>query len=338
MTLIIPRKSNFITGFLAVGGVLLVLFTVLLTVLLSYELNCKTSARYLTIPSGANVEDVAELLVEEGCIIQPEIFKLAMRLTLKDRSIKAGRYTLKGISHMNQFIRMITSPDARRIKVTIVEGLTIAGIADILSKKLEIDSYKFTNLCYDHNFIHSLSISAPSLEGFLFPDTYIFLSTYTEENIIQILVNQFKSKYSQHVKPYARKIRLTQLEIASLASIIQGEAMYKDEMRTISSVYHNRLRKNMKLQADPTIQYILPSRKRRLYNKDLKIDSPYNTYLYKGLPPGPINNPGLAALKAAANPDQTEYLYFVADGSGWHRFSRTLSEHNHAKRDIRKRY
>ena len=120
-------------------------------------------------------------------------------------------------------------------------------------------------------------------------------------------------------------------EIATMASIIQGEAMYEDEMPIISSVYHNRLKLGMLLQADPTIQYIIPGKPRRLFNKDLEVDDPYNTYKYKGLPPGPINNPGLAALEAALNPVETEYLYFVSNGEGRHTFTYTADEHNQAK-------
>ena len=122
-----------------------------------------------------------------------------------------------------------------------------------------------------------------------------------------------------------------------MASIIQGEAMYEDEMPIISSVYHNRLKKGMLLQADPTIQYIIPGKPRRLFNKDLEVDDPYNTYKYKGLPPGPINNPGLAALEAALNPVETEYLYFVSNGEGRHTFTHTVYEHNQAKLKIKQK-
>ena len=126
-------------------------------------------------------------------------------------------------------------------------------------------------------------------------------------------------------------------EITTLASIIQGEAIYDDEMPIISSVYHNRLNNNMLLQADPTIQYIIPGKPRRIYNKDLEVDSPYNTYKYKGLPPGPINNPGLKALKAAITPAETDYLYFVSNGEGRHIFSYSNEEHNQAKLELKRK-
>ena len=132
-------------------------------------------------------------------------------------------------------------------------------------------------------------------------------------------------------------VKLNIQEIATMASIIQGEAVYDDEMPIISSIYHNRLEQDMMLQADPTIQYIIPGRPRRLYNKDLEVDSPYNTYRHKGLPPGPINNPGLKALKAAMRPAETDYLYFVSNGEGRHIFTRNNEEHNQAKLELKRK-
>jgi UPF0755 protein len=211
----------------------------------------------------------------------------------------------------------------------LIEGWSLVHFSDELKKKLDIDSHKFLRLCRDYNFTHSLGIEAPSLEGFLFPDTYILLKTYTEEDIIRVLVNQFAHNIDE-LKQYSM-VKLNTWEITTMASIIQGEAMYEDEMPIIASVYYNRLKRGMLLQADPTIQYIIPGRPRRLYNKDLEVDDPYNTYKYKGLPPGPINNPGLAALKAAMNPAETKYLYFVSNLEGRHTFTHTADEHNQAK-------
>ena len=222
------------------------------------------------------------------------------------------------------------------MRVTLIEGWTLEQFADELKKKLEIDSYKFLRLCRDYNFTHSLGIDAPSLEGFLFPDTYILLKMYTEEDVIQVLVNQFSRKMHK-LQKITNEDNINIREIVTIASIIQGEAMYEDEMSTISSVYHNRLNRNMLLQADPTIQYITPGKPRRLFDKALKIDSPYNTYKYKGLPPGPINNPGFKALKAAIIPAETDYLYFVSNGEGRHTFTRTVSEHNQAKKELKQK-
>ena len=201
---------------------------------------------------------------------------------------------------------------------------------------LLIDSNKFLRLCRDCNFTQSLGIDAPSLEGFLFPDTYILLKTYTEEDVIQVLVNQFYHNMEE-LKKITNKNNINVREIATMASIIQGEAMYEDEMSTISSVYHNRLNRKMLLQADPTIQYIIPGKPRRIYNKDLDINSPFNTYKYKGLPPGPINNPGLKALQAAIMPAETDYLYFVSNGEGRHIFTSNNEEHNQAKMELKRK-
>ncbi len=309
----------------------------LLTMIMSYEISCTHPAKYFEIPKGATVSDVADLLMQESCLANKTLFVAAMRLSLNDKNIKAGRYTLKGVRTLRQLINMITAPTASRIKVVLLEGWTLDQIADELGDKMEINEKQFLGLCRDHNFISTFGLNAPTLEGFLFPDTYIFLSTYSAEEIIEVMVNQYFYIYQKYISHFAKSKELTQLEITTLASIIQGESIYTDEMATVSSVYHNRIKKNMKLQADPTIQYILPKRKHKLYSKDLQIDSPYNTYLYPGLPPGPINNPGKAALIAAAKPAQTDYLYFVANGHGRHVFTRTNREHINAKNRIRRK-
>jgi len=315
------------------GGItLLVLIGVLFfySIILGWEIDCREPDDLITIPKGASAQSVAHLLKENSCLQNESIFKLALTLTMKNKRIIPGRYNVKGISSIGQLVKMITSQSSDRVKVTLIEGWSMDRYAEELNKKLKIDTYEFSRLCKDFNFINSLGIDAPSLEGFLAPDTYILLRTYTEENIIRILVNQFNHNM-QGIKGSSPSVKLNMREITTLASIIQGEAMYEDEMSTISSVYNNRLKKGMLLQADPTIQYILPGKPRRLYNKHLKVDDPYNTYKYKGLPPGPINNPGYSALYAAAHPSQTSYLYFVADGEGRHIFSNSNEEHNQAK-------
>ena len=306
------------------------------SLILGWNIECQEPDRLFTIPKGASAQTVSILLKEESCLENMTIFKLALTLTMKNRQIIPGRYNLKGISSIGQLVDMITSQSSDRVRVTLIEGWTLDQFSDELKKKLEIDSLKFLRLCRDYNFTHSLGINAPSLEGFLFPDTYILLKTYTEEDIIRVLVNQFTHNM-QELQKSTNLVNLNVWEIATLASIIQGEAMYEDEMSTISSVYHNRLNKKMLLQADPTIQYITPGKPRRLFDKDLNVDSPYNTYKYKGLPPGPINNPGLEALKAAIMPAETDYLYFVSNGEGRHTFTRTISEHNQAKYELKQK-
>ena len=151
------------------------------------------------------------------------------------------------------------------------------------------------------------------------------------------MINQFLHVYDNFISYKAEQIDMSPNEVVTLASIVQGEAARRSEMNMISSVYHNRLNKNMLLQADPTIQYIIPGENRRLWNKDLKVKSPYNTYIHKGLPPGPISNPGLSALMASVNPEKSDYLYFVSDAEGGHMFSKTVREHKEAVKIFRKK-
>ena len=179
-------------------------------------------------------------------------------------------------------------------------------------------------------------IQAKSFEGYLFPNTYQFNENELPSDIINVMVQEYKRNLSDEMLLQMNQIKMSEKEVLALASIIEGEAIYDQERAIISGVYHNRLKKGMRLQADPTIQYILEDGPRRLLNRDLKIVSPYNTYLNKGLPPGPINNPGIESIKAALFPTESDYLYFVARGDGYHTFSITEKQHNKAKRDFQK--
>ncbi|MBT3251160.1 MAG: endolytic transglycosylase MltG [Candidatus Marinimicrobia bacterium] len=304
---------------------------------LSMDVKCNHLSGYLTIPKGASVNYVGRLLYDQNCLSHFSLFSLAMKLTLNENKLKAGRFSLENVSRMDELIKLLTSSTGEIVKTVIYEGYTIQQIAQVFTSILDIDEERFMYLCRDKDFIKSLNINSPTLEGYLFPDTYQFLTSYMEADLIKIMVANFHQKMKKVLDNTTQSVNMVQSDIVILASIIQGEAMLIDEMEMISSVYHNRLNEEMMLQADPTIQYILPSRKEKLYNKDLTIDSPYNTYMYKGLPPGAINNPGIDALKAAAYPDSTEYLYFVANGDGRHIFSRNVEEHNKAKYRIKRK-
>jgi UPF0755 protein len=323
----------------AIASMLLFTILVFYTIILSWRITCNNNDEIVIIPKGASVSYTVNIIQKAGCMTSRDahIFKLAMSATFRNGKLIPGRYTFKGISSIGEMVNLVTTSSKERIKVTLLEGWTIEEIADELNRKLKIDTFKFISLCKDFNFVHSLNIDAPSIEGFLFPDTYLFLSSYTEEQIIKVMVNQFFYQYENRIKPIKGHTSMSMREIITMASIIQGEAMYNDEMPIISSVYHNRIKRKMLLQADPTIQYIIPGKNRRLYNKDLRVDSPYNTYKYKGLPPGPINNPGLDAMIAAVSPNKTSYLYFVADGEGRHIFTRNNVEHNEAKKVLRRK-
>ena len=297
--------------------------------LLFTKVKCNHIDYYVTIPKNATVHKTAEILDDNLCV-NKTLFKITMKVTFNEKNIRYGRYDFKSVNNMRDLISMITSLSSDRVQMTVVEGLKMQDIALYFEKKMNMDVETFIELCYDKSLINSLGFDdITSLEGYLYPDTYIFLKTYTESDVIKIMVNQFKYNFEEYVD---NKTNLTSNDLVILGSIIQGEAMYSDEMNKISSVYHNRLKKDMLLQADPTIQYILPKKKKRILVKDTKIKNPYNTYINKGLPPGPINNPGIDALVAAGDPLETDYLYFVADKKGRHIFNKTFKAHLRSKK------
>lgn len=296
----------------------------------------------LEIYKNDNAYKVAYRLYENNIIKEPFSFLLASKLLFLDKLIKPGKYDLSNIINMEQLLLKITSSYYDYISITIPEGWTISQIAQKLHKSNLADSLRFTILCNDYNFINELKINEDSsLEGYLFPETYFISPNQNEKQIITMMVNQFKKIVNSHQFNH-KKYDFNFHDLIILASIIQGEARDINEMSTISSVFHNRLNKNMYLDANATIQYIIPGENRRLRNKDLEINDPYNTYKNKGLPPGPINNPGLDAIIAASEPLNTDFLYFVKDPEnlGKHVFNKTFKDHEKARkkylRDLRK--
>jgi len=337
-------------------GILFVLFISILiySTTLSYPLTCNDDEYILNIPEHSSASLVSSTLENDFCI-NSNLFKFATYITFNQKNIKPGLYSLKGIRSLRDLMKLITSVSEDRRSITIYEGWNIKDIANSLELKLNIDKEIFLELCHNTDYIRTLGIDydIESLEGFLFPDTYVMLSTYTEKDIIRILTRRFMDIYNKNIKIDLKNNNLSVLEIITLASIIQGEAMLIDEMPIISSVYHYRLNINKELEADPTILYYMtdddlelfkesPGSKEsgKVFRKYKKIKNEYNTYLNKGLPIGPINNPGLDALYSAINPTHLEekYLYFVADGTGRHIFSRTFTEHKKAIRKIHNGY
>ena len=205
-----------------------------------------------------------------------------------------------------------------------------------MALKLDLEADEIIRLANRNTFLGRHQISSSSAEGYLFPDTYLVSEYIDPESILDILINEGRKFWTKAREYRAIALGLTKHEILTLASIIEGEAIYDDERPIISAVYHNRLKNGMRLQADPTIQYIIDDGPRRLLNRDLQIKSLYNTYLHKGLPPGPINSPGKKSLLAALYPEENDYLFFVAKGDGYHTFSKTERGHNRAKKKLQK--
>lgn len=284
------------------------------------------------ISQGDSLNKILNQLLDEKVIDSKTIFKIGARLKGVDKKLVPGRYDFSGKNSVKSVLQKLEDADFYKVKITIPEGNTIWETAALLAKSLDIDSAKIHNLNFDTLFLKENDL--PYLEGYLFPETYYIAWGTDEKTTVTELINMFKKQTNDLIKDtYYNNLDFR--EIIILASIIEAETGLVDEREMVSSVYHNRLKQNMKLDADPTVIYGLDGLDRPLYRKDLKKDTPYNTYMNKNLPPTPINSPGLASIKAAIKPAQSDYLFFVADNSGRHIFSKTNAEHNRAIRKIK---
>jgi UPF0755 protein len=213
-------------------------------------------------------------------------------------------------------------------QVTIPEGLAGQQIAELLADRGLVDRDRFVSLLRDRETLGRFGLEGESLEGYLFPDTYRVVKGLNEEAIAQRMVRRFQEMFGPEEQARARELQMTVPEVVTLASLIEREAHVPEERPLISSVFHNRLRRGMPLQSDPTVMYALSRFSGRLTKANLQAPSPYNTYLRQGLPPGPIANPGRASIMAALYPASSRYLYFVSKNDGTHAFSTTLREHD----------
>ncbi len=290
---------------------------------------------HLIIPEGASAYKVAQLLHDRGFIRNRGAFVNAMRLRFGGRSLRPGNFLLMNVRNMGDLVGQLVDQRWNQVWVTIREGLTSREIARFIAAKYPINPTRFIALAEDTSFITSLGIKAKTLEGYLFPDTYLIPNGSNEESILELLVRRNRQQLTDDTIARGAALGLTDLDILILASIIEGETRIDSERALVSAVYHNRLKEGMRLQADATVQYALPDGPRRLLYRDYKYPSEYNTYLHWGLPPGPVNSPGLAAIQAAVEPSAVDYLYYVADGQGGHVFSKSLEEHQKAVRALR---
>ena len=283
------------------------------------------------VDQGDSFESVAGKLVDGGVLSSKMMLKIPARLLGVDKRLIPGRYDFAGKNSYSSVLKKLGQGDFVRIKVTIPEGATIWETAALLadSLKFEPDSVKVLNKETKFLTEHEL----PYLEGYLFPETFYFPWGSSARDAAAIMVKQYRS-ITDSLWPEEIASSLTKKEIIILASIIEAETGDGSERKLVSSVYHNRLKKKMKLDADPTVIYGLGGLDRPLWLKDLRKKTPYNTYLNRGLPPTPINSPGLAAIKAALYPAESDYFYFVADNNGKHHFSKTNTEHNLARQRI----
>jgi UPF0755 protein len=273
----------------------------------------------------------------KGIIRSRALFVFAAKVCGGTERIHVGKYVFdSGISNVKLFLALREGEGSKLISVRLPEGYRARTQARILARTIGIDSAKYVDLVYDKSFTNSLGIDGPSLEGYLLPETYSFYWQQNEEYVIRRLVDQFRLFYDDSLRARAKEFGWTTNQVVALASIVEGEVVLDEERETISGVYHNRLRKKMRLEADPTIQFIMEDGPRRVLYSDLKIDHPYNTYRNRGLPPGPVNNPGKASILAALYPVKHKYLFFVANGDGGHWFSTSYAGHLRNVRKYRK--
>jgi UPF0755 protein len=284
------------------------------------------------LPPGTSLAEVARRLEAQGVVRSAAGFRLLARLRGASRAVQAGTYDFAAPATPGEVLGRLVAGDVRRLRLTIPEGWTLREIAARVEAGGLGSARTFLRLANDPQFIASLGISAASLEGYLFPETYLIAAGTPEERLIRTMVEQLRSRLAPDLIEGAAKAGLDLHDLLTLASIIQKEAGSREEMPLISAVFHNRLKRGMRLQADPTVIYGLARFNGNLTRRDLTTPTPYNTYSIAGLPPGPIASPGEEALRAAAFPASAGYLYFVARGDGTHVFSLTLPEHNRAVR------
>ena len=287
------------------------------------------------VPRGASFGQAADSLASTGVIGSRKLFTLYGRLTGGDRNIKPGTYLLKHGTPWTAIISALNGGHGLVNTVTIPEGWTISQIAPALAKTLKVPVDSVTAAVRDTAMLARLDIPNPTLEGYLFPDTYAFPIGTTARQAVREMVYSFERRWRPAWDSAATAMKINRNDLVTMASIVEKEARVPEERPVIAAVYYNRLRRGMLLQADPTVQYALGHHVGRVLYKDLAIQSPYNTYVNKGLPPGPIASPGVASLAAAANPANVQYLYFVATPDGHHEFRMTLEQHTNAVRQVR---
>lgn len=282
------------------------------------------------IPAHEGVLGIAGRLADAGVVRNRYAFVALTAGRGHIRHLKAGEYEIPRDASMLDVVDLLASGRVRQHVVLHPEGATVAELARALEAERLASAQDVLRAAGDEHLRRTLGVTGPSLEGYLFPDTYQFVRGMSAEEMLSRMVQRLRSKLTPELLERARARGLDVHQLLTLASIIEREAVDPAEQRLISAVFWNRLRLDMPLQADPTVQYALTKERRALTRGDLATDHPYNTYAHRGLPPGPIASPGLGAIEAALDPAPVKYLYFVARDDRRHYFSTTVTEHNAA--------
>ena len=296
----------------------------------------ETEPARVTIPPGATMRSAAESLHKAGVIRSPRLFQLYAKLRRFDRGIKAGTYLLREREHWSVVLDALRNGRGIVNVVTVPEGFTLAQIQSVLEAKMDVPRDSILAAVTDTVLLHRLDVPTPTIEGYLFPDTYFFPPGTSARTAVQAMVRRFEQRWKPEWTARLDTLTVSRHDLLTLASIVEREAKRPEERAVIAAVYWNRLKKGMLLQADPTVQYALPQYQKRLLTKHLTVKSPYNTYRYRGLPPGPIASPGEASVRATLYPADVPFLYFVAHPDGHHEFRVKLADHEAAVRVARR--
>ncbi len=319
-------KKNFIL----LTGIIALIILVYVLVELFQPLPIGNRNIEIEIPKGATFKEVANILSKEKVLRNKNLFLVLGKISGLERKVRAGYYSIYGSMNLLQLFRIFKKGQIIEYEVTITEGDSLREIADKLSKKGITSKEKFWELASDEDFLFSYDIEAPTFEGYIFPDTYKIPKGMPLEDAIGMMINRMREVFSDEMLERAMEIGFSEREVLTLASIVEREAVTDAERPLISAVYHNRLKKKMPLQADPTAVYGIKGFDERITFKDLKRKTPYNTYVINGLPPGPIASPSLKSIIAALYPANVPYMFFVSNNDGTHHFSVTIEEHQAA--------
>ncbi|MDT8435848.1 MAG: endolytic transglycosylase MltG [Gemmatimonadota bacterium] len=291
----------------------------------------------VVVPDGASTRDIARILSEAGLVRFPRLFAWAARLSGQDSVLKSGRYRLAEDASWFEMLEALERGVVVTVPLTIPEGFGTRDIAARVAAFAGVPADSVLALTRAPELARELGVPGPTLEGYLFPDTYRFAESLAPRTILAAMVERYRSFWTEERRARLDSLEISERELVTLASIVEAEARVPGERPVIAGVYWNRLRRGMLLQADPTVQFALGERKERLLYRDIDsvADHPYNTYTQPGLPPGPIASPGAAALVATLEPADVPFLFFVARPDGSHVFTTTAREHVNAKNRIR---
>ena len=285
------------------------------------------------VKKGQVPTELVHLLAEKGVVSDAKRFYWYGRITGQWKHLKTGEYRVTPSMNPREILGTLTSGISVTFPIVIHEGDNLYQVAEQIRSRGLGNEAAFIKLCQNQTFISKLGLvpPPPSLEGYLFPDTYLFSRLTTDEEKIRQMVRRFTAVWGQKQELQAKQMGLTRQQVITLASIVEKETGAPNERPMVSSIFHNRLKKRMRLQSDPTTIYGMWYRyKGKIHKSDLLENTPYNTYKISGLPAGPISNPGLEAIEATLNPAQSEYFYFVSHNDGTHAFSKTFGEHQQA--------